>query len=84
MNVPRDPDNIIQCYIIQYLLFTFYYSTLLIRYTPPELHACYIFRRVEVQLAQVTLLHVEQDVLVDSECRSFPLQFEDNHTTIVA
>ena len=50
---------------------------------PSELHAGSVFGRAEVEFAKVALFHVVEDVLNDSEGRTFALKLENDHATVV-
>ena len=50
---------------------------------PSELHAGSVFGRAEVELAKVAFFDVVEDVLNDSEGRTFALKLENNHATVV-
>lgn len=53
-------------------------------YLPAELHDGCVFAAVEIQLTEETVFDVVEHVSMHSVRRTLTLQFENNHTTVMA
>lgn len=51
---------------------------------PSELNHRVVLGCAEVQLPQISVLDIEQDVVVNSVGRTFTLQLENDHSTVVS